>query len=259
VALAGSVPLAGPSEPERLNKVLARAGVASRRGSEVLIAAGRVTVNGAVVTDLGYKVIAGQDEVRLDGELLARGQRGVTVALHKPRNVLTTVTDPRGRPTVMDYIDVPERLFPVGRLDWASEGLVLLTNDGDLAQRLMHPSYAHVREYRVKVSGTPTAAALAAWRGGMVLEDGRTSPAQVEVESSSGAATWLRFVLRQGRNRQIRRMIEAMRHQVHRLVRVRLGAIELAKLLLIEPDPRGVVAVELEQLELMGRLEEHRV
>jgi 23S rRNA pseudouridine2605 synthase len=215
---------------ERLNKVLARAGVASRRGADALIAAGRITVNGRRVTDLGTKVDPRADEVRLDGARVGGAQATVTVALHKPPNVLTTVSDPLGRPTVMAYVDVGERLYPVGRLDFASEGLVILTNDGDLAQQLAHPRYRHEREYRVRVSGTPTEATLKVWRDGVYLEDGRTAPAIVEVVSSSGGSTWLRVVLREGRNRQIRRMVEALKHRVHRLVRVRMGAVALGDL-----------------------------
>jgi pseudouridine synthase len=214
----------------RLNKLLARAGVASRRAAEELIAGGRVSVNGVVVTDLGHSADPERDAVRLDGELVSLPRERVYIAFHKPRNVLTTVSDPRGRPTVMDYIDVGQRVFPVGRLDWASEGLVLLTNDGDLAHALTHPSRAHARVYRVKVSGTPTAETLRAWATGMHLEDGRTAPADVSVESGTGPSTWVRFGLREGRNRQIRRMVEARRHTVHRLVRVAFGPVTLGDL-----------------------------
>lgn len=214
---------------ERLNKVLARHGIASRRAADALITAGRVTVNGKVAA-VGTLVHPATDQIRVDGELLRRPESPVTVALNKPRNVLTTVSDPHGRPTVMDYVDLPQRVFPVGRLDFGSEGLVLLTNDGELAQLLLHPSGGHEREYRVRVSGTPTDEALSAWREGTFLDDGRTAPAEVVVESSSGGSTWLRFTLREGRNRQIRRMVEALRHEVHRLVRVRMGAIRLGDL-----------------------------
>ncbi len=215
----------------RLNKVLAQAGIASRRGADALIAAGRITVNGAVVTDLGRQVDPAVDEIRLDGEPVdPRRAQHTYLALHKPRGVVTTVSDPQGRPTVLDYVPREVRLFPVGRLDLASEGLVLLTDDGDLAQRLTHPRFSQPKEYRVKISGTPPETTLAAWREGVWLEDGRTAPAEVRLESTTGAGTWLRFVLREGRNRQIRRMIEPFHHTVHRLIRVRIGPVTLGDL-----------------------------
>jgi len=216
---------------ERLNKVLAHAGVASRRNCDEIVRAGRVTVNGAIVTEPGTQVDPGADEIRFDGErVAARAPKLRYLALFKPRDVLTTVSDPEGRPTVMDLVPRDVRLYPVGRLDGASEGLILLTNDGELANRLAHPRHAHEKEYRVKVSGTPNETALAAWRDGVWLDDGRTAPCQVRLESTTGAGTWLRFVLRQGKNRQIRRMVEAFHHRVHRLVRVRIGPITLGDL-----------------------------
>jgi len=216
---------------ERLNKVLAQAGVASRRAADTLIANGRITVNGTVVTDLGRQVDPARDDIELDGEPIAAPRaKHRYLALNKPRDVITTVTDPQGRPTVMDFVPRDVRLFPVGRLDGASEGLVIMTDDGDLANRLMHPRYAFEKEYRVKISGTPTDTALAAWREGMWLEEERTAPAEVRVESGTGAGTWLRFVIREGKNRQIRRMIEAFKFRVHRLVRVRIGPLTLGDL-----------------------------
>ena len=214
---------------ERLNKVLARYGIASRRAADALISAGRVTVNGKLAA-VGTRVHAATDQIRVDGALLRRPESPVTVALNKPRNVLTTVSDPHGRPTVMDYVDLPQRVFPVGRLDFGSEGLVLLTNDGELAQLLLHPSGGHEREYRVRVSGTPTDEALRAWREGTFLDDGRTAPADVVVESSSGGSTWLRFTLREGRNRQIRRMVRRLGNEVAELKRVRVAHIRLGRL-----------------------------
>ncbi|MBA3532037.1 MAG: rRNA pseudouridine synthase [Ardenticatenales bacterium] len=213
---------------ERLNKVLARAGLASRRGADELIEAGRVTVNGQVVTELGLKVDIGADDIRLDGERI-RAERGPDryVALYKPRHVITTVSDPYDRPTVMDFVQEGERLFPVGRLDGNSEGLLLLTNDGELANQLAHPQYEHEKEYRVKISGTPSEKALKAWREGVWLEDGRTQPAHVTIESSSGPSSWVRFVLKEGKNRQIRRMVEAFNHKIFYLIRTRMGPITL--------------------------------
>ncbi|MGH2544022.1 MAG: pseudouridine synthase, partial [Ardenticatenaceae bacterium] len=216
---------------ERLNKVLARAGMASRRGADELIETGRVSVNGAVVRELGLKVDPEADEIRVDGERIHPERvPDRYLALYKPRHVITTVTDPYDRPTVMDFVDPNVRLFPVGRLDGASEGLILLTNDGDLANQLTHPRYEHEKEYRVQVSGSPRQKALQGWREGVWLEDGRTLPAEVAIESSSGSYSWLRFVLREGKNRQIRRMIEAFGYAVHRIIRTRMGPITLGNL-----------------------------
>lgn len=214
---------------ERLNKVLAHAGVASRRGVEELILQERITVNGETVTDVGRKVDLGVDDIRVDGEKVKfeQAQNHLYYALYKPRHVLTTASDPFDRPTVMDFVGARTRLYPIGRLDGASEGLVLLTNDGDLTNRLTHPRYEHEKEYRVKISGSPTDTALTAWRDGTYLEDGRTLPAKVTVDSTTGSGTWLRFVLKEGRNRQLRRMIELFHHVIHRLIRVRMGPILL--------------------------------
>ncbi|MDQ4074929.1 MAG: rRNA pseudouridine synthase [Chloroflexota bacterium] len=215
---------------ERLNKVIARAGVASRRGADELIEQGRVTVNGAVA-EVGAQVEPEVDEIRVDGELIHPERvPDRYIALYKPRHVISTANDPYDRPIVTDLVDAKVRLFPVGRLDAASEGLLLLTNDGELANQLTHPRYEHEREYRVKISGTPLEPTLQKWREGMWLEEGRTLPAEVTVESSTGAATWLRFVLREGKNRQIRRMVEAFNHEVHRLIRTRMGPITLGNL-----------------------------
>lgn len=215
---------------ERLNKVLAQAGLASRRGADDLIRAGRVSVNGVLVVEPGRQVDPTADDIRFDDEPIPRPGKSRTLALYKPRGVITTADDPHGRPTVVQLVPGDERLFPIGRLDGASEGLIFLTNDGDLAQRLAHPRYGHEKEYRVKISGTPGETALTAWRKGMWLEDGLTAPARVRIESSSGAGTWLRFVLTEGRNRQLRRMIEAFHHSVHRLIRVRIGPVTLGEL-----------------------------
>lgn len=212
---------------ERLNKVLAHAGVASRRGVEELILQERITVNGEIVTDVGRKVEVGVDDIRVDGEKVKfeQSENHLYYALYKPRHVLTTVSDPFDRPTVMDFVGAKTRMYPIGRLDGASEGLVILTNDGDLTNRLTHPRFEHEKEYRVKISGTPTDTALKAWREGTYLDDGRTLPAKVTVDSSTGSGTWLRFVLKEGRNRQLRRMIEIFNHMIHRLIRVRMGPV----------------------------------
>jgi 23S rRNA pseudouridine2605 synthase len=215
---------------ERLQKILAQAGVASRRSAEALIRAGRVSVNGAIVTELGTKADAAKDEVLLDGERL-RSPRARVLAFHKPPGVVTTLSDPEGRPTIRSYLPGNfDRVFPVGRLDFHSSGLLLLTNDGELAGRLLHPGYRVPRTYRVKVRGHPDAAALGRLRRGVKLDDGVSGPAQVDVETLLPAKAWLRITLREGRRREIRRMCEAVGHLVDRLVRVRFGPIELGRL-----------------------------
>ncbi len=215
---------------ERLNKVIARAGVASRRGADELIEQRRVTVNGQIA-GMGTQVEPEADEIRVDGELIHPEQvPDRYIALYKPRHVISTASDPFDRATVIDVVDPNVRLFPVGRLDADSEGLILLTNDGELANQLMHPRYEHEKEYRVKISGTPLETTLQKWREGVWLEEGRTLPAEVTIESSTGGSTWLRFVLREGKNRQIRRMVDAFSHEVHQLMRVRVGPVTLGAL-----------------------------
>ncbi|MBI2963075.1 MAG: rRNA pseudouridine synthase [Deltaproteobacteria bacterium] len=215
---------------ERLQKLLARAGLASRRAAEQLIAAGRVTVNGRTVSELGAKADPRRDDVRLDGEPV-RASRARVLLLHKPVGVVTTLADPDGRPTIRDYLPAGhERVFPVGRLDFHSSGLLLLTNDGELAARLLHPRWRIARTYRVKVSGRPSEAALGRLRRGVKLDDGVSGPAQVDVERLLPAKAWLRITVREGRRREIRRMCDAVGHPVERLVRVRFGPIELGRL-----------------------------
>lgn len=215
---------------QRLQKLLARAGVASRRACEDLVRAGRVSVNGQVVTELGTRADPERDDVRLDGERV-RAERLRMLVLHKPAGVLTTFSDPQGRPTIRDFLpDGRERVFPVGRLDFFSSGLLLVGNDGELAARLLHPRHQVPRTYRVKVDGHPSAATLARLRRGIRLDDGVSGPAQVEIEQRLRGKTWLRITLREGKRREIRRMCEAVGHRVDRLVRVRFGPIELGRL-----------------------------
>ncbi len=215
---------------ERLQKLLARAGFASRRAAEQLIASGRVTVNGRMVSELGAKADLDRDDVRLDGARV-RAQRARVILLHKPTGVVTTLADPEGRPTIRDYLPPGyERVFPVGRLDFHSSGLLLLTNEGALAARLLHPRYRIARTYRVKVSGHPSEAALARLRRGVKIDDGVTGPAQVDVERLLPTKAWLRITIREGKRREIRRMCEAVGHFVDRLVRVRFGPIDLGRL-----------------------------
>lgn len=215
---------------DRLQKILAHAGVASRRAAEALIREGRVTVNGQVVVELGSKADPQQDDVRLDGERVY-AERHRVMMLHKPPGVMTTLADPEGRTTIREFLPTGgERLYPVGRLDFNTSGLLLLTNDGELAARLMHPRYGIPRSYRVKINGAPSPGTLAHLRRGVKLDDGMTGPAEVEVERSLPTKSWIRVTIREGRKREIRRMLEAVGHLVDRLVRVRFGPVELGRL-----------------------------
>jgi 23S rRNA pseudouridine2605 synthase len=221
-----------PGSPgERIQKILAAAGVASRRAAEDLIRAGRVTVNGAVAT-LGESADADRDAIEVDGEPIQREPLEYWL-VHKPLGVLTTVSDPQGRSTVVDLVEESTaRLFPVGRLDLLSEGLVLLTNDGPLAHSLLHPSFGEEREYRVTVRGSIDRSTLRRISDGIELEDGRTAPArvgQVRFDPKT-RTTRVALTLVEGRKRQIRRMMRALGHPVIRLVRVRMGPLELGRL-----------------------------
>ena len=211
--------MTGEESRERLQKVLARSGVASRRVSEDLISSGRVTINGKVAT-LGDKAKE-LDRIELDGVPVLRDPNLVHYLLHKPRTVVSTASDPEGRETVVDLVSSEARIFPVGRLDADSEGLIILTNDGDLTQRLTHPSFGVPKEYLAHVQGVPTPAAIRRLREGIKLEDGVTSPAEVSMPQDG----LLRLVIHEGRNRQVRRMCEAVGRPVLRLVRVRIGPI----------------------------------
>ena len=215
---------------ERLQKILARAGYGSRRASEELIAAGRVTVNGRAVA-LGAKADPQKDRILVDGQPLKLSEEPAYIAIYKPRGVLSTVSAPDPRPTVRSLVDLPGRLYPVGRLDVDSEGLVLLTNDGELANHITHPRYGHEKEYRVLVARRPDEEQLATWRRGVVLEDGyRTKPADVRPESMFGKGAWLRVTLREGRKRQIREVGGRIGLTVVRIIRVRIGTLLLGSL-----------------------------
>ena len=233
---------------ERLQKILAAAGIASRRKAEELITAGRVSVNGEQVTELGSKADARTDEIRLDGQLLRGRERHVYIALYKPKGYVTTVSDPEGRPTVMQLLEgVEERIFPVGRLDYASEGLLLLTNDGALMQQLTNAASHIPKSYMVKISGMPSEEQLDRLRAGVHLpaersragtmggtqrgmprrsEAVRTQPAGIELVREQ-ENPWYRVTLTEGRNRQIRRMFEQIGHHVEKIRRVRYGPLEL--------------------------------
>lgn len=227
---------------QRVQKVLAAAGVASRRVCEDMIEDERITVNGVIAT-LGDKVDPLVDQLRVDGVVVTVDPTRRTVLLNKPVGVISTAEDTHGRETVVDLVGAEERLFPVGRLDADSEGLILLTNDGGLTQRLTHPSYGVDKEYLVSVEGSPKPGALRSLREGVDLDDGKTSPAKVS-ELQPGL---LRFVIHEGRNRQIRRMCEAVGHPVTRLVRTRIGTI--TDTTLGPGEWRDVEAQELRELE----------
>ncbi|MGC8787206.1 MAG: pseudouridine synthase [Anaerolineae bacterium] len=215
---------------ERLHKVLARAGVASRRKCEELIVAGRVRVNGEVVSTLGSKVDPERDRIEVDGKSIILPHKHVYLMLNKPAGYVCTAYDPQGRPTIMDLIPQDKRLYPVGRLDMDSEGLVLLTDDGDLTHRLTHPSHEHEKEYYVLVEGHPEPQILQRLREGIALDDGFTWPADVTVLGRDSGGTWLRFVIHEGRKRQLRRMCRAVGYPVRRLIRVRIGPLRLGNL-----------------------------
>ena len=215
---------------ERIQKIMAQAGLGSRRACEVLIAARRVTVNGRVA-ELGMKADPVKDRILVDGQPVKAAQSLVYIALYKPRGVVSTADDELGRQTVLNLVPVSERLYPVGRLDMDSEGLILLTSDGELAHRLSHPRFGHEKEYRVLVARHPDNEQLAAWQRGVVLEDGyRTEPAQVRVESKFGKGSWLRVILKEGRKRQIREMGTLTGLPVVRIIRVRIGTLFLGQL-----------------------------
>ena len=231
-----------PAPKQRVQKVLAAAGVASRRVCEDMIEEERILVNGEIAT-LGDKVDPLVDELRVDGVVVSVDPTRRTVLLNKPVGVISTAEDTHDRETVVDLVGAEERLFPVGRLDADSEGLILLTNDGGLTQRLTHPSFGVDKEYLVSVEGSPKPGALRNLREGVELDDGKTSPAKVS-ELQPGL---LRFVIHEGRNRQIRRMCEAVGHPVTRLVRTRIGTI--TDTTLGPGEWRDVEAQELRELE----------
>ncbi|MGE5674949.1 MAG: pseudouridine synthase, partial [Mycobacterium leprae] len=215
---------------ERLHKVMAQAGLASRRHSEELIQAGRVTVNGQVVTQLGTKVVPGKDRIEVDGRLLGKPEDLVYILLNKPKGYVTTLFDPEGRPKVVDLLgeEIGQRVYPVGRLDYDTEGLLLLTNDGDLANAIMHPAREVKKTYIGKVRGVPGPAKLRALETGIELEDGMTAPAEVKLLEAKGPnAATVSIRIHEGRNRQVRRMFEAVGHEVIHLRRTTLGPLSL--------------------------------
>lgn len=231
---------------ERLQKILARAGFGSRRGSEELITTGRVSVNGKLA-ELGSKADAQRDEIRVDGRRILANEF-VYIAIYKPRGVLSTTDDPEQRQKVTDLVPGGELLHLVGRLDKESEGLMLLTNDGELTQRLTHPRYEEEKEYRVLVARHPDQEQLATWRRGVVLPDGsRSGTADVKVERSMGKGSWLRVIMHQGRKREIREVARSVGLPVARLIRVRIASLHVGGL---KPgDFRKLSSEEVTQLK----------
>jgi 23S rRNA pseudouridine2605 synthase len=220
---------------ERLQKVLAHAGVASRRKCEEYILAGRVEVNGKTVTELGFKIDPDTDEVKVDGRPI-RQEEKVYIAFHKPKGVITSVSDPEGRKVVTDFLKgIKERVYPVGRLDYDTEGLLLLTNDGELANFLIHPRHHVPKTYLVTVKGVPHGDDLERLRNGIELEDGKTMPAEVEYHdiAADQKQSVISITIYEGKNRQVRRMFEAISRPVIRLRRIRFGSV------ILEGLPRG--------------------
>jgi len=216
---------------ERLQKVIARAGIASRRDAERLIREGRVTVNRNTVTELGTKVDPASDVIAVDGKKLAGPPAHLYILLHKPHGYVSTLRDPEKRPIIVDLLrGVRERVFPVGRLDYDAEGLLLLTNDGPLTHRLHHPRYGIKRTYEVKVKGVPSEEALDRLRKGIPLEDGMTHPARVGFLRSSINNSWIRITLGEGRNRQVKRMCAFVGHPAIKIKRVSFGSLRLGTL-----------------------------
>jgi 23S rRNA pseudouridine2605 synthase len=211
-------------EGERLQKVLARAGLGSRRVCEEFVADGRVTVNGEVAV-LGRRVDVEHDAVALDGVPVVVRDDLVYYLLNKPVGYVSTASDPEGRPTVVELVPPAPRVFPVGRLDYDTEGLLLLTNDGDLTHLLTHPRFGVVKTYLAEVEGEPTPATVRALREGVELDDGMTAPARVAVVQRHGATSAVELGIHEGRNRQVRRMCDAVGHPVIRLVRTRIGPL----------------------------------
>jgi pseudouridine synthase len=236
---------------ERLQKILARAGVASRRAAEQLMREGRVTVNGAVADRLGMHADPERDHIKVDGRRLrpAAPMRHYLVAF-KPREMITSLSDPEGRTTVLDLLQahrVRARVFPVGRLDWDADGLLILTDDGDLAHRVMHPRSHLPKTYRVKVRGLPDDRALDRVRRGVVIDRGiRTLPAEVEIDEEGDNASWLKVVLTEGRQNQIKLMFARVGHPVQRIRRTAIGPLRLGRMKV--GDLRPLTPAELDAL-----------
>jgi 23S rRNA pseudouridine2605 synthase len=218
---------------ERLQKIIARAGLASRREAERWIEEGRITVNGTIITKLGSQADPFKDSIKVDGKRIKSAAAPLYYALHKPPGVITTLNDPQHRPDITPYIarlGEKRRVFPVGRLDYNTTGLLLLTNDGELALRLSHPRFGVTKVYRVKLSSCPTPEDFARLREGIRLEDGMTAPARARVIEKLKTNAWVEIEVQEGRKREVRRMFEALGYFVEKLVRIRVGPVELGHL-----------------------------
>lgn len=216
---------------ERLQKIISAAGITSRRASEELILNGEVTVNGVVITELGSKADPSCDVITVNGKRLHVGEKRVYILLNKPTGYITALKDSKGRQLVTDLLnDVPERVYPVGRLDYNTEGLLLLTNDGEWANRLMHPRHEVEKEYHVRVRGKVVDQQLKRMADGIELEDGKTAPALVKLVKDGEQNDWISVTIHEGRNRQVRRMCEAVSLSVVRLKRIRYGALSIGAL-----------------------------
>jgi pseudouridine synthase len=239
---------------ERIQKILAKAGIASRREAERMVIEGRVAVNGKIIDTLGFKADPSKDSIRVDGKRLTRFEPKVTLLLNKPRGYLSTVKDPQGRPTVMDLLKkVKRRIYPVGRLDFDAEGLLLLTNDGDLAHLLSHPRFSISRTYWAKVEGVPDEKRLAQLKSGVMLEDGKASVVSSSILRQGEKNSWIRVVVTEGRNRLVKRIFSAIGHPVLKLKRVGFGPIQLGDLPI--GQLRYLTPMEVEDLK---RLIAHR-
>jgi 23S rRNA pseudouridine2605 synthase len=215
----------------RLQKVLAAAGVASRRACEVMISEGRVEVNGALITEQGIRVDPDRDVIRVDGSRIPPPRRHSYLVLNKPRGVVSTLSDPEGRRTLADFVaDRRERLFHVGRLDTDTEGLLIVTNDGDFAHRLAHPSYEVPKTYLAEVAGVVSPATIKELRAGLVLDDGPVKPTAVKLVSAGADRTLIKITLHEGRQHIVRRTMEAVGHPVRRLSRIGIGPVRLGRL-----------------------------
>ena len=238
---------------ERLQKVIAQAGVASRRDAEELIKAGRVTVNGKAVTELGTKVDPKRDRIAVDKKLI-KAEKYIYILLNKPKGIITALEDPQGRKTVADLVaDIPERIYPVGRLDYNTEGLLIMTNDGDLTNTLTHPSNEISKTYLAKVQGYPPEEKLDKLRVGIKLEDGMTAPAKINIIAvdQEKELTTLEMVIHEGKNREIRRMCEAIGYPVKNLKRIKIAFLTLEGLR--RGQYRQLLTGEVEELKRLGK------
>jgi 23S rRNA pseudouridine2605 synthase len=232
---------------ERLQKILARAGLASRREAERWIVEGRITVNGSVVRKLGSQADPAKDSIKVDGKRVRPAASPLYYAFHKPPGVITTLNDPEHRPDLTPYLahlGEKKRVFPVGRLDYNTTGLLLLTNDGDLALRLAHPRYGVKKLYRAKLSACPTDEDLAHMRKGIRLDDGMTGPARTRVVDKLKKNAWVEIEVQEGRKREVRRMFEALGYFVEKLIRIRIGSVSLGPLQQGELRPLSQIEIK---------------